>query len=166
MNSESLRRLNDIITEAVRSLFASRGMEARLRPVELDATPTSCDMVCSIGFTSDIMRGCLVLAMPSSLVLATLPPEATSSDAASDWLGELSNQLLGRIKNRLIPYGVAFALSTPSVVVGERLFRRPSKIPVAVAHVFDSSVGTACIWFDAEVGPDTGVVSEGGVALF
>lgn len=35
-----------------------------------------------------------------------------------DWLGELSNQLAGRLKNRLITYGRTPMLSTPTTVCG------------------------------------------------
>lgn len=38
-----------------------------------------------------------------------------------DWLGEIANQVLGRIKNLTLEYSVNFSLSAPSVVKGQTL---------------------------------------------
>ncbi len=38
-----------------------------------------------------------------------------------DWIGEIANQVLGRIKNLALEYSVSFSLSAPSVVKGQTL---------------------------------------------
>lgn len=44
-----------------------------------------------------------------------------SVDNPSDWIGELNNQLVGRIKNRLIQYGVTVQMGTPIILSGDNL---------------------------------------------
>ena len=41
--------------------------------------------------------------------------------SAEDWIGELSNQLAGRLKNKLCMYGLNLNLSTPTTVRGNQL---------------------------------------------
>ena len=45
----------------------------------------------------------------------------TSPMASADWLGELCNQLAGRLKNKLLAYDLCPNLSTPAVICGKHL---------------------------------------------
>ena len=45
----------------------------------------------------------------------------TSPFASADWLGELCNQLAGRLKNKLLAYDLSPSLSTPAVICGKHL---------------------------------------------
>jgi len=45
----------------------------------------------------------------------------TSPLASADWLGEMCNQLAGRIKNKLLAYDLSPTLSTPAVLCGKHL---------------------------------------------
>lgn len=44
-----------------------------------------------------------------------------SSADMQDWIGELANQLLGRLKNKLRPHGVLFTVATPLCMTGRDL---------------------------------------------
>ncbi len=77
------------------------------------AHPAEDPLVGVIGFTASKLRGNLALLIPSEVVRAT----QRASDVM-DWTGELTNQFLGRLKNKLMVYGVALEVSTPLVVAG------------------------------------------------
>lgn len=66
-----------------------------------------------MAFTAANLKGNLTLVVPSEVVFAT----QTGSDPL-DWTGELTNQYLGRLKNKLISYGVALELTPPIVLSG------------------------------------------------
>jgi len=68
-----------------------------------------------------------------------------------DWLAELTNQLLGRVKNRLLAFGTVIHCSTPVVLGGERI------APIAsqpLGHLFTADGGVVSVWFDTEVRAD------------
>jgi len=90
----------------------------------------------------------------------------------SDWVGELANQLLGRVKNKLVPLGVDICLGTPAVVEGRELRLRTSGKSMIEQYV--SCAGSVvCIWLDVAVADDFVIsqtddvtLDEGSVLLF
>jgi CheY-specific phosphatase CheX len=90
-------------------------------PAEDVGSADALDLVAVIGFGGPRVKGCLGIAASSSAVRAIHPlgPEVAASRRASeDWLAELSNQLLGRAKRRLLAHGIEVTLSTPIVLRG------------------------------------------------
>ena len=71
-----------------------------------------------IGLTSAQLSGSIVLRSSVGAVEATgqTPPGDTA--ATRDWMGEFANQLLGRIKSKLLRDSIVLNLSTPVVVSG------------------------------------------------
>jgi len=132
MNEESLARIDSFISASTLDLFGSQGLGMEVLPLE--QAELAEPLASSIGFTSDNMKGVLVLVMEKALALASLPAnlrqKGGSDELLADWVGELSNQLLGRLKSRFIGSGVQIALSTPIVFVGREMrhFFRPSPI--------------------------------------
>lgn len=124
-----------------------------------------------IGFTGEEMRGTLMLATTREPLGLSNP----SGDVAlRDWIAELTNQLLGRIKNQLLGYGVTLYLSTPIVLRGQCI--APVSRQELRPLLFRSDNGLIAAWIEVEmtVGlelPDTpsaeGVaVVEGDALLF
>ena len=103
-----------------------------------------------IGFSGDSLQGTLVLCASQTL----LESSAFGNTSAEDWIGELANQLLGRIKNQLLGFGITIYLSTPVMMRGENLdpsYRHPGVKPIYLCGSSDGAV----IWFDFE--PSEGV---------
>jgi CheY-specific phosphatase CheX len=162
--------INQVVTSACTSLFADYSLA--LVPVDATTlTERSNIMFCGVvGFTGDQMRGALVLATSGEPLGRTLP----STDASlREWIAELSNQLLGRIKNKLVVHGVTLHMSTPSVLRGE-LIAPVSKTPLQ-PYTFSCDGGVVCVWIDLEIVPgvdltqvtDTpDLLSEGSGFLF
>jgi hypothetical protein len=61
----------------------------------------------------------------SAILLATVPNAKALSESAplnpTDWLGELGNQVVGRLKNKLAAYGVLPQLGSPVTIRGKHL---------------------------------------------
>lgn len=132
------------------------------------------DITAILGFAGSGIAGSVALCT-SSECLQSLA-ELGHSTTSEDWLGELSNQLLGRYKRRLSPHGASFSLGTPLVVRGDRL-RLATRIAQrrTVAVYLDSTIGRVEVWlevefrngFELEPEPkDDGTLIEGEALLF
>jgi hypothetical protein len=98
-----------------------------------------------MGFVGDSVRGSCLLTAPEAAVLAAGPRSAP----VRDWIGELANQLVGRLKTKLMARGVTIALTTPVVLKGVRLSPLPRTD--AEPRVFDSAAGRVLVWVEVEV---------------
>jgi len=135
-----------------------------------------------IGFTGDQVKGSLLLASTVEMIAATFPVKvasgASTEDALVDWTGELSNQLLGRIKNRLLPHGVSFALSIPVSLSGADLEQSRLVKPSLRRFALRGNGGAVHICLEAQLRGDlqlrtepvssteVDVVHEGDMLLF
>jgi CheY-specific phosphatase CheX len=103
-------------------------------------------MFCGVmGFVGDSVRGSCLLAAPIGALAAAAPAGA----AARDWVGELANQLVGRLKAKLLQRGASIALSTPVALCGVKVSPLPRTEVEPV--VFESPVGTLLVWLEVEV---------------
>ena len=123
-----------------------------------------------VGFTGEQMRGTLLLATSREPLGRTTPAVESS---LREWIAELSNQLIGRIKNKLLAHNVNLLLSTPVVLRGVQI--APVSRAELVPYAFACDGGYVCVWFDAEIlnGVDLtqtvaaeGVVAEGSTTFF
>ena len=123
-----------------------------------------------VGFSGEQMRGSLLLATSREPLGRTSP---TNDASFREWIAELANQLLGRVKNKLIPRGVTLHLSTPIVLRGQHL--APIPHATLVPFAFRCEGGFVCVWFDAElaqgvdlsqVEESAGLINEGESMLF
>jgi CheY-specific phosphatase CheX len=132
MNAESLSRIDGFLSSAVTELFSSHGLG--LKETEYRGQGIEVPFASTIGFTSTHLVGVLVLTLCRDLAERSLPASLkngeVSDEIIADWTGELSNQALGRLKNRFYAVGVEIALSTPTVFAGKELrhFSQPSTI--------------------------------------
>jgi len=111
--------------------------------------------LCSvIGFTGRDVRGTLVLALTEALSGLSNPVAGNNSSATTDrvthrdWVGELSNQLLGQIKIDLLRRGVEIYVNLPAVLQGQHL------APLPRSHLkplkFTLAHGAAAVWIELE----------------
>jgi hypothetical protein len=114
--SASLIVFDTIVQGAVVDLLHSYGVAAaplsvstgaRLRPRH--------DVLGFATFNSSTLNGSLTLSLDDA-VLASLRDAPAGSMARYDVLRELTNQLAGRIKNRLIRFQITLRVGMPSVV--------------------------------------------------
>ncbi|MDH5674949.1 MAG: chemotaxis protein CheX [Myxococcales bacterium] len=127
----------------------------------------------AIGFAGKGLRGSLVIALPQELAARLSPmPSAGQGFNVADWVGELSNQLLGRLKNKLVGLGVELWSGTPAVVEGQRL-RLIASRGDTVQHSISCFGHQLCVFLEADVeagfslrpGEESGA-AEGDTILF
>ena len=170
MSSEAKRILDSAVAENCLKLFADYRLEIRARGPE---DPIGADrfLLCGIiGFTAKHMRGVVVLATTQE------PLERTNHTSTThrDWICELANQLLGRVKNHLLPRGIELHAATPVSLRGEHLSPVLQQSPVTELFLADS--GIVGVWTDCEFDAgfafsavnshDAAPVSEGEMLLF
>jgi CheY-specific phosphatase CheX len=160
--------------EAGLSLF--RAYDVSIEPADLDAYRKNPDLtlVSVIGFAGREVSGTLVLGTTAE------PLEISKPDAASprDWIAELANQLLGRIKNKVLRCGIEFYAMPPAVVSGSHLAPVTSSSSSSDFRpwVFSTPGGIVCLWIElttvgGELHPDSQLIEseipgEGDVLLF
>jgi hypothetical protein len=101
-----------------------------------------------VSFQSPEVVGTLTLAIPDSVGSALRVPEAGSA-AMSDWLRELTNQLIGRIKNRLLHYHVSLQVGLPETMKGPLLERERKHRTPAKVYAFRTLRGIVLVTLDA-----------------
>ncbi len=161
MNQESLQRIDGFLESSLIELFASHGTD--LGPSSDRGGGIDSPIAATIGFTSACMHGVLVLTAARDLVAATLPANLKSGEAgdeiAADWTGELSNQMLGRLKNRFHAVGIDISLSTPIVFVGKEMRHYSQEADIQRALYF--AEGRVMAEFHADMERDFEIADQG-----
>jgi CheY-specific phosphatase CheX len=121
-----------------------------------------------IGFVGSRVRGSCLLASTEASIAATCPP----GGRLRDWVGELTNQLMGRLKSKLVARELAIELSTPIVLSGVRI--QPLPKARLEPTVLSATQGAVLVWLEIETAPgfvlsaerDGLSGSEGDVLIF
>ena len=144
MRNPDNRPIDDLVFDCCRDLFS--GYQLDVDPRDRGDFPATEELaVCGVmGFGGKLMRGALVLAATSE------PLERTNPDGGSqrDWICELANQLMGRVKNQLLSLGVEILLATPAGLSGDNL--SPGARKLRAPQVFAAGNGFVVVWIDCE----------------
>lgn len=166
-NVDTQRLVESMAEEAVTSLFEAYGV--RLVSVPTLSAPSHKVLLSGvIGFTGPGIRGTCILAATEKPIHASNPIEGS----LRDWIAELSNQLVGRIKNKLLTYGAEVYITTPVVLRGEHLAPLPRHELEPLA--FATEGGSVFVWIELETAPEFVLeplpepagISEGDALLF
>lgn len=134
--------INDAIPHATRIILDNNGIA-----ITHEANPAArYDAVAVIGFSGNGFGGALGFAAESVMIEAAYGESDTR--LSDSWLGEVANQLLGRVKNALLGYGVEIRLAIPMVLHGLDLKVRDGDDPIKQFPCV-SEHGGACVWIDA-----------------
>lgn len=163
--------IEQIVDESCVSLFRDYALSlTRSSSQSVDEREAALSYCAALGFSGEQMRGTLLLATSRQPLGSTVPCDAAG---LREWIAELTNQLLGRIKNQLLCRSVTLHLSTPIVLRGEYL--APLSSLSLVPHLFVCEGGYISVWFDSELAagidlsqevPLDGVMTEGSGELF
>jgi CheY-specific phosphatase CheX len=163
-----VQRLDVFAHEATLGLFEANGVV--LEPLTNAPTipPREHDISASIGFASPQIRGAFTLTTRQSLVRKAWPHELQGREPTdaelADWTGELANQWLGRLKERLLPLGVVLAQGTPSVVRGWRLHRSSATTTIARIYAFRIDDEELLLYLDVEMMTRVTLTHDEGLA--
>lgn len=169
-NSEVMREL---LTSCAFELFADYGVV--LEPATAPASPS--EMVAVIGFTSDEMRGTLAISARVDFFARTnVISSDPNEEQIRDWAGELGNQLMGRIKNRLLAYNLVLAMGTPMVIIGMSMDLGPRRTGIVNRLAWSSTQGEvqawleasheAGLWLERSADADDAIQAEGDLLFF
>jgi CheY-specific phosphatase CheX len=141
--SEMTRVIQEMAGSACVELMQAYGVQL----VAADGWVESEELMFSgvMGFVGEQVRGTCLLAAPQGTIQAAAPKDA----GTRDWVGELSNQLVGRLKAKLMSRGATIALSTPVVLRGVKLSPLPRTDVEPV--VLQSPQGKVLVWLEVEI---------------
>lgn len=134
--------------------------------------PKDTDLMGVIRFTGKGFTGQLTLAIPVEVInLIRIEPNLPAKQR--DWTRELTNQLMGRIKNRLMHFQIQPQVGLPTVWEREGIQRHVRFSDSAIGYLFRTLRGELLVILDATIdesvfvysGTET-IGSEGDVILF
>jgi len=147
--------LGTIVREVTPQLFQAYG--TRLTPEaegEADPGTEQLELAGVLGFVGDKLHGTITLATSRDVMQGVIE-NVPGVESVEDWLAELTNQLLGRVKGRLLHCGAPVFSSTPVVVAGHELEVKMGRHTVNCRHQFKAEFraesGTVQVWLGAEV---------------
>ena len=109
------------------------------------------EVVGIIAFDAPKIGGQLTLAMPGA-VFATMSRGRAPNTTLAEWTREATNQLMGRIKNRLLQFQVRLRTHIPTVLSGAALERqnRGRSLP-QIVYTFSALRGDVVVTVDPSV---------------
>jgi hypothetical protein len=157
--------IEQLAKEACISLFEAYGVTLEeghaLEPRALDRALTGI-----VGFTGQGITGMCLLVCAEAPLLASMPTDGS----LRDWSAEMSNQLVGRIKHKLLAHGVEVYITTPIVLRAARIEPMPKRAVQPIG--FHGDGGAVAIWVEVETShdfrfaPGEEPVAEGETLLF
>jgi hypothetical protein len=137
---------DELVTASATDLFRARGIDVR----PASRSEASVEYAATIGFSTDGMRGMIGLGMSPETLHSLVARDGHAGPAfnAEDWLAESVNQLLGRLKNKLMGYGVTLSIALPSVLRGVRLEFVGTRSTTLWTSPLDSDAGRVWVWLD------------------
>lgn len=119
-------RLLDTFERCIKEFFLeTAGSPATLSVVREMNAASGNAVAALLGYSDASIKGSLVVMSSPEILKASHPMTALGADVTEvdqlDWIGEIANQVLGRLKNGMLPYGLTLHMATPSIVKGSDL---------------------------------------------
>ena len=166
--------LNTIVQSSTVELFHSSGIAiAPLPPVRAEpGKPKHFDPAGVITFSAPQLKGKLALSLADAVYSLFTPP-VVGVAVVRDSLSELTNQLIGRVKNRLLQFQVTPHVGLPSILSGSALERQKPASADEMLYAFRTLRGEVRVTVDAAVDESAlkysngvNVLREGDFVLF
>jgi hypothetical protein len=152
---ETQHLLQQLADEACSSLFDAYGLV--LERSAMEAMPGGAHALTGIiGFTGNGITGMCLLAATEEPLNATNP----IGGSLRDWMAELSNQLAGRLKHKLLAHGSEVYITTPIVLRATRIEPLPRR--QLAPSGFTGAGGSLALWVEVETSPDFALVPSSG----
>lgn len=166
--------IDTIIQSSTVELFHSYG--AALAPLprgyRVSDDVKNLDLYGVIGFNAPGFTGHLTLGLPTA-VLSLMNSDGARNRRDHDWVRELSNQLMGRVKNRLMQFQVTLHVGLPSVMNRDAAQRRTSRSESVFIYCFRTIRGQVVVTLEGNIDESViayaggiNVASEGDIIIF
>ena len=106
-----------------------------------------------LTLTSPKAHGSLSLSWADPVFSLFTPPIPATSLSARDLMRELTNQLAGRIKNRLLNFALMLTVGVPTVLSGQALERQRPRRDTEVVYLFRTLRGEIVVTLDLIIDP-------------
>lgn len=166
MRHDDWTQLNDAVIHSTTEVLASHGISADYESGQGASETAWADTLAIIGLGGQKLRGSVVLSVPASLLARSHPTRGSTPEDLADWLAELANLLLGRIKTQLLGRGISIQLGTPVTISGTALrFHKFKGLPMV--HAFRVGEERVHVVFEAigEEGAQLSQTPDDEVAL-
>lgn len=148
---ENLSAVDTIIQSSTVEILRSYDVSVAPRGrMELVGHVPASDVVGIIGFEGEGISGNLVLAVPTAVCNLRMPRRPPNTTHA-EWTYELTSQVMGRIKNRLIQFQVKLRTHLPTVLSGKAVERYRSRSATEVLYRFLALRGEITVAVDASL---------------
>lgn len=176
VTSAARTAIDTILQSSTVELFHSQGISlAPLEPCPLGPQQRFYEWVGLIHFEAANLSGVLTVSTPlavwSSRAAAQRGPG--DAEALSDWHRELANQLIGRVKNRLLKFQLVVRPRLPSALSGAALELHRKRSAAEVLYRFRALRGDVLVVVDApldrailQYSGEMQVAREGELILF
>src|SRR5712691_281864 len=175
-----LEVVNDLYVEACGELFAAYGLTAHLQAQDTDRRERNkAGYVSVVSATGEGIRLLSIASIDTDLLARThlLGIEHTSQRVLQDWCRELNNQLVGRMKNKLLEFGCDVMTGLPALITGTDMETVTQPDSETRQFFFASMHGCMTLTLEALLAPDfkltegkspaeAGVVMHAGAGLF
>jgi hypothetical protein len=148
--------LDALVQSTTVELFQSRGIAVAPLPASA-AHPRQVSYFSLAGLvalSSAKASGSLSLSWSDPVFSLFTPPVPASSMGARDLLRELTNQLSGRIKNRLLNFSLMLTIGVPTVLSGQALERQRQRREHELVYVFRTLRGEILVTLDLAIDGD------------
>lgn len=138
----------DMAAQSWIELLSAYGVELTASRPGWEAQTDEPVLVGIIGFGGKGVRATCLIGAQRTLVEASCRVRSRPRD----WIAELANQLVGRVKMKLLGYGVSVTMTTPLALSGVRVTPLPRSGADPVS--FSSQRGAAVLWLEIETDDD------------
>lgn len=107
-----------------------------------------------VALSSAKASGNLSLSWGDTVLSLFSPPVPPGTRGARDLLRELTNQLAGRLKNRLLNFALLLNIGVPSVLSGQAFERQRAQRAGEVIYAFRTLRGEVVVTLDLQIEPD------------
>jgi hypothetical protein len=149
--------LDALVQSTTVELFQSRGIA--VAPISATVgnplQPAYFSAAGVVTVTTPKGSGSLTLSWEDPVFSLFSPPVVATSLAARDLLRELTNQLSGRVKNRLLNFSLLLTIGVPSVLSGQALKRQRLRRDTEVVYLFRTLRGELVVTLDLDVDPSS-----------
>jgi CheY-specific phosphatase CheX len=153
----ALRPLLDaLIQSSAVELFQSRGIAIAPLPSSV-GNPHKASyfgLAGVVALNSVKASGSLTLSWADPVFSLFTPPVPATSLGARDLMRELTNQLAGRVKNRLLNFTLMLTIGVPTVLSGQALERQRPNRDTEVVYTFRTLRGEIVITLDLVIDGD------------
>jgi hypothetical protein len=167
--------IDTILQSSTVELFHSQGVAvAPLRPCALGDQRRFYEWVGLIHFEAKNLSGVLTVSTPMAVWSSREAAAGTAdSETIADWNREMANQLMGRIKNRLLKFQLTINPRLPSALSGAALELHRKRSATEILYRFRALRGDVLVVVDAPLdrailaySGGMQVASEGELILF